>query len=125
MARQIVQHFKPKEFKCRCGRSECDAPQMDMEHMLKLEGLRREWGEPMLCTSGSRCVFWNAHVGGALLSQHVKGKASDWQMPKARQERFVELAKKHGFTGIGIADTFVHLDTRPGPRRVWSYPPRK
>ena len=42
-----------------------------------LDGLRGEWGRPIIVTSGYRCKDLNAAVGGTRNSQHPKGQAAD------------------------------------------------
>lgn len=77
---------------------------------------------PIYINSGWRSVQYNAKVGGAKSSQHLSGLAVDivWDGFVAKSDRtaqFVALAKKEGFRGIGLYNTFVHLDI--GPERQW------
>lgn len=117
----IGNYFKPEEFQCGCGMSKCGAPQMDMTLVLKLNGLRREFGEAMHLNSASRCPAWNLKCGGAKDSFHLKGMAVDVRAPNGDyMRRLIVLALKHGFT-IGIMKHAVHLDTRPGPPIVFGY----
>ena len=46
-----------------------------------LEPLRIYAEEPVVISSGYRCPKLNRLVGGALLSQHVKGEAADIRIP--------------------------------------------
>lgn len=116
-----LKFFKLSEFRCTCGRAECDAPAMDMTTLLKLEGLRLEFGEPMIVNSGSRCAFQNAKVGGAEASQHMLGRAVDIHCPDGSyMRRLLLLALKHGFS-IGVKKHMIHLDTRPGVPTVFGY----
>ena len=46
-----------------------------------LEPLRIYAEEPVVISSGYRCPRLNRLVGGALLSQHVKGEAADIRIP--------------------------------------------
>ncbi len=119
-----VPFFTDSELACRCGRPECDAVRMDMDTVFKLEGLRREFGQPMHVNSARRCEFWNRHpdVKGAKDSQHLYGRAIDIRVPNAVYAmRLFELARKHGFTGIGVGKTFLHLDTRDGTPVLFGY----
>ena len=94
---------------------------MDPEFIAKLQALRDVWGKPMLVSSGARCATWNAIIHGAAQSQHLLGKAADIVFPDARDiPKFVALAEKLGFGGIGTGLTFVHLDSRDGHAR-WTY----
>lgn len=115
------ENFTKHEVSCKhCGEFYYDAPAMD-----KLQRLRDLWGRPLVINSGHRCKSHNANVGGAPGSQHLK-LAFDVRMPKATasrvsgshsQQEFVRLARQVGFTGIGVYNSFVHLDT--GPARTW------
>lgn len=119
--RQLTPHFRASEFRCRCRRPDCDAVPMDAELLAKAEALRVLWGLPLIVTSGQRCIYWNAAVGGAPASQHPKGKAVDFLVRDlAEAERLAAAAAQVGFGGIGIARTFVHVDVGP-PGRRWRY----
>jgi hypothetical protein len=77
---------------------------------------------PIYINSGWRSVQYNAKVGGAKSSQHLNGLAVDivWDGFVAKSDKtnqFVALAKKEGFRGIGLYNSFVHLDI--GPERQW------
>jgi hypothetical protein len=77
---------------------------------------------PIYINSGWRSVQYNDKIGGAKASQHLNGLAVDivWDGFAARSDKtnqFVALAKKQGFRGIGLYNSFVHLDI--GPAREW------
>lgn len=112
------QYFAPKEFKCRCGRKECDATAMKPLFLAKLEALRHEWGEPLVVSSGARCPFWNKECRGSPRSQHLMGNAADLIVPKAKQAAFVELAVAMNLVAVP-GPGFVHVDD--GPKRTWTY----
>jgi uncharacterized protein YcbK (DUF882 family) len=42
-----------------------------------LQPIRNEYGEPLVVSSGYRCLKLNKAVGGVSTSQHVKGEAAD------------------------------------------------
>lgn len=122
---QQLKYFSLREFKCRCGRKECDAVPVEEELLRLLEFLRHDWGHPLIVTSGVRCSFWNDKVGGALKSQHVLGKAADLKIKNRNEGKaLMALAKRVGFRGIGLAENFLHVDIRDGAPRFWEYPPR-
>lgn len=86
-----------------------------------LEDLRAKAGHrPLVITSAHRCPQWNAAVGGAPLSQH-KTLAVDIALAGQDRFRLLSAARAAGFTGFGLARSFIHLDTRPSPAR-WFYP---
>lgn len=77
---------------------------------------------PLYVTSGWRSVQYNKKVGGAKSSLHLNGQAVDvtWKGFAAKSEQtaqFVALARKQGFRGIGLYNSFVHLDI--GPEKQW------
>lgn len=84
-----------------------------------LEAARSEMGDkPIRIVSGYRCHPCNARVGGAQRSRHMYGDAAD--VPRGAIS--LAVARRVGFTGIGISGTWAtHVDTRPGPRSEWRY----
>ncbi len=116
--------FKDIELACKCGRLECDAAPMDIDTIMKLDGLRLEFAEPMILNSARRCEFWNnsKDVKGARNSQHLYGRAVDVRTPSAEYAmRLMKLALKHGFVGVGVSKTFIHIDTRSGDPVLFGY----
>jgi zinc D-Ala-D-Ala carboxypeptidase len=114
-------HFTPEELACRCGGRGCrGAYWHDGEFLDALEALRKEMGRPLKINSGHRCAIWNAVVGGVPGSQHRR-IAVDIAFQKHDRRAMVAAAEWLGFTGIGIAKSFLHLDRREIPAR-WTYP---
>lgn len=121
---RLTKSFTKAECRCKCRRPECNAKPMDMAFMAKLEAIRQDWGRPLLVTSGARCSYWNSRVGGAEHSKHLDGLAVDLYFSHPNDiVAFAALAEKHGFGGIGVATTFVHLDGRDVKAR-WTYDSR-
>ena len=117
-----IKHFTPSEF---------DSPDklgsgldMDMQFIRKLDELRICLGTPIIITSGFRTEDHNTYVGGVPFSAHMKGLAADIRVVGNEQRYWlVSKALELGFTRIGIARSFVHLDidlSLPHPR-VWLY----
>nr|WP_272874881.1 D-Ala-D-Ala carboxypeptidase family metallohydrolase [Agrobacterium tumefaciens] len=80
-----------------------------------LDALRGLLGKPLRINSGYRTPEHNKAVGGASGSGHVTGEAVDistrgWT--KADRTDLILYARKLGFTGIGIASTFIHIDMK-------------
>lgn len=109
-----VQYFKRSEFKCKCG--ECGGfPVEPSEELVSvLEKIRKYFGKPVIVNSGIRCATHNRNVGGAIMSQHLKGTAADIVVNGIAPERVAKYAEtllpKSG--GIGRYKTFTHVDVR-------------
>ncbi|MEL6210487.1 MAG: D-Ala-D-Ala carboxypeptidase family metallohydrolase, partial [Pseudomonadota bacterium] len=69
--------------------------------------------------SGHRCDLWNAAVGGAPRSQHKK-IAADIALAGHDRHKLKAAAERAGFSGLGLARTFLHVDRRCGPAQ-WFY----
>jgi len=123
---QLTEHFKRAEFACKCG---CGYDTADYELANVLEELRAhfnqeipaEWGVvTVVINSACRCSKHNAEVGGEDHSQHLYGRAADIVVkhftPKEVYDYLVE--KYPDKYGVGLYETFVHIDTRTnGPAR--------
>jgi len=113
---QLTRNFKLSEFKCR----HCDKVLLpDMELVYKLQLLRDMLGKP-ITTSGYRCPEYNKiliekGIKASPDSLHLKGVAADITSLGISPEELCYLAKKAGFSGIGIYDAHVHVDTRDTP----------
>lgn len=113
-------HFSPAEMACHCQGRFCGSEiWLDEEFMDALEALRRVVGKPLTVTSAHRCDQWNAAVGGAPLSRH-KQIAADILLRGHDRFDVLVAAESLGFTGIGMARSFIHLDRRKAPAR-WYY----
>lgn len=113
-------HFSPEELSCRCTGRFCQAEYWhDPAFLDGLEDLRVQVGRPIVINSGHRCDMWNAAVGGAPLSMH-KTIAVDLSLRHQDRTALKAAAIKAGFSGLGFARTFLHIDRRPTPAR-WFY----
>ena len=76
----------------------------------------------MTVHSGHRCPPYNAYVGGASASQHMKATAGDFTVEGVSPNTVQEyLLKRYADTkGIGRYNTFTHIDVRKGKAR-WDY----
>jgi len=115
----ISKYFKRKEFECPDG---CKFDTVDVELMAMLEDLREHFDSPITITSGCRCLTHNSEVGGSSKSQHLHGKASDVIVKNVGTDRVYDYldAKYPNSKGLGLANTFVHLDCR-NKRARWTY----
>jgi len=97
---------------------------MDPRLIEALEWLRSRIGnKAMVVNSGRRCQTHNENVGGKPKSQHLLGKAADIRVPVGlTSESLAAFARELAtFHGIGLYNTFVHLDVRDGARFEWDY----
>jgi uncharacterized protein YcbK (DUF882 family) len=109
---QLTKHFNDSEFRNSSLRP------MDEELIIKLECLRLSTGLVIKINSGVRTEEENRQAGGTSNSQHLLGKAVDISTRGYTSEekyRMLIEAARIGFTGIGIYDTFIHLDVRDRP----------
>lgn len=102
---------------CGCGRNEVKQWALD-----KLQDIRDEYGKGMIVNSGYRCADHPAEARKDKPGQHHEGVAFDISCDNGYDRlRLVELARKHGAKGIGVAKTFVHIDFRGMFPVMWSY----
>jgi len=116
--KQITKHFKAKEFFCKCGT--CHNQLIDIGHVSRLEILRQAINKPIKINSGFRCEKHNKIVGGTENSQHCKGTATDIVISDKTPEEVSSVADFLGFRGIGVYNTFTHIDSRNGKRGRWN-----
>lgn len=122
---RITDHFDSKEFACKDG---TEYPEALIEDRLKplcltLEVIRRvAGGQPLRITSGYRTLTYNRKIGSHDTSQHVKGRACDFQHPSLTTDQLYTLIAKlyaagqlPHLGGIGKYPTFIHVDVRPRP----------
>ena len=84
---------------------------MDETFLSMLDEARTEAKIPFKINSGYRTTEHNKVVGGVKSSSHLKGVAADIKCTDSRS-RFIILNAliQAGFTRIGIANTFIHVD---------------
>jgi len=97
---------------------------MDKTFLLRLDEARERAGIPFVINSAYRTPEHNAKIGGKPNSSHLRGLAVDISVTNSRQ-RFIILNAllDVGFTRIGIADTFIHvdLDNEKSKEVIWTY----
>jgi len=97
---------------------------MDSEFLQMLDSAREIYGKPMVINSGFRTEEHNAKVGGTANSSHIKGLAADIKCTtSADRWAMVHSLTKAGFNRLGIAKTFIHVDTDKSkpPFLIWTY----
>lgn len=116
---QISKDFNLQEFECT-GKNHRHV-RVDEKLVEKLQELRNILKTPLIINSAYRCPERNKQVGGAENSQHLYGKAVDVSIENidASIETIAEIADELGFDGIGLYNTFIHLDVR-GSKARWN-----
>lgn len=126
-----IQHFKPAEFICHCGRCNGSTPAgvadlMDQEFIKALDELRHRLGFPIGINSGYRCQDHNAAVSSTGRDgPHTTAKAADLNLNRGQAFQVVKHVEDLGFTGLGVQQKgngrFIHLDTSHDTFALWSY----
>lgn len=114
--------FKAAEFE-KCSPA-CSMLQMDQNLLIMLDELRSKCGFPIILTSAFRSSDWDKAKGRSGTGPHTKGMAVDIVCRDSFHRRVVlQHALQMKFTGIGISDTFIHLDIKPRSYgcSVWLY----
>jgi zinc D-Ala-D-Ala carboxypeptidase len=119
-------YFTEDEVKCK----HTGLCHMDDDFMTKLDIIREEVGVPFIVTSGYRDKTHPIEAKKTTPGAHASGKAVDILIRGKDALKLIEVALKHGITGLGVKQQgdsrFIHLDTldsephRPRPT-VWSY----
>lgn len=108
----LSRNFSRSEFACHDG---CGFADPDPKLVAGLQQLRDIVNQPITIVSGCRCQAHNRAVGGEPHSQHLLGNAADIKikgfLPRGIRQEALEIPVfKAG--GIGIYDTWVHVDVR-------------
>ena len=109
---KVSKHFRVREFASKDG---SDKVLIDDDLVTLLENIREAaGGKAITINSGYRSPEHNAAVGGVSNSQHVKGTAADIVVEGTDPLTVGQIAEhflnKKG--GIGVYQTFTHVDTR-------------
>ena len=129
----LTKNFSSAEMMCSCG---CGEDSMDPDFMTILQNIRDDMNRPLRVSSAVRCAKHNSRVSSTGKDgPHVPRKngtaASDIVIAGADALRLIDIARKHGVSGVGISQRgthskrFIHLDTisdshHPRPT-MWSY----
>ena len=118
----MVRYFSDIEFRY------CDPPcsfgYMDLNFMKLLDNARHISNSPFVPTSAFRSVEHEIEQGRSGTSSHTKGIAIDLAVKNSKQ-RFdiLNALLSTGFTRIGIAKNFIHVDLDKAKSQtvIWDY----
>lgn len=97
---------------------------MNPEFLKMLDNARHYAGVPFKINSGYRSKEHNFRIGGSKQSSHMKGLAADISAKSSLYRyKIINALLAAGFTRIGIADTFIHvdMDTDKVQNVIWTY----
>ena len=117
---RLSRNFTSTEFECPC----CGRSEMDAGFIKRLQKARSKARMPFRINSGFRCVKHNATVGGVPTSSHLRGLAADISCrDSSKRYKIIEALMWAGLTRIGVADTFIHVDSDTVKRSptMWTY----
>lgn len=129
---KLFPNFAPHELdsKDKDGSGKGTWVNMDLLFMTRLQALRMILGKPLNPTSAYRTPSHNKAIGGSPRSGHLFGKAVDIArihpitkkvlLTKEDCRKLVHYARLLGFTGVGIANSFIHIDMMPRVA-AWRY----
>ena len=111
-------YFKIEDFDCQ----ETGENQMSPEFLNMLDILRENAGFPFVITSGYRSPNHSIEAKKEKAGTHAQGIAADIKVNSGAERMIiVKEALALGFTGIGVAKTFIHVDIRKTTPVVWTY----
>ena len=126
MTDMISAHFSKTEMMCGCG--DCGKYEMDSEFMRMLEEIRKEYGKPMIVSSGFRCSEWNQKKSSTGPNgPHTTARAADIRVFGSNAHELEKVALANGATGIGVSQKgphkkrFLHIDNLGGINRPWMW----
>lgn len=111
-------YFKVEDFACQ----ETGENLIESHFVHKLDRLREVCGFSFIVTSGYRSPRHSKEAAKAKPGQHSTGRCADIAVHNGRERMLlVREALLAGFTGIGVARSFVHIDERLGTPVMWVY----
>ena len=109
--KKLSANFRVREFACTDG---SDPIFIDTDLVAVLQKIRTHFGKPVTITSAYRTPIHNKSVGGTTYSQHLYGMAADIKVSGVSPKKVAKYAETllKGKGGIGIYQTFTHIDVR-------------
>ena len=108
---KLSTNFRVREFACSDG---SDPIFISPDLVTILQKIRTHFGKAITITSAYRTPSRNKAVGGTADSRHLFGMAADIKVSGVTPKKVAEYAETllQGTGGIGIYDTFTHIDVR-------------
>jgi zinc D-Ala-D-Ala carboxypeptidase len=111
-------YFKKDEFKCKHTGDNFISERL----ISRLDVLREACGFPLVVVSGYRSPKHPIEAAKSTPGTHTRGIAVDLRVRNGIERmKLVSEAIRLGFTGIGVAKSFVHLDIRDDTPVMWLY----
>lgn len=108
---RLSANFRAREFDCP-GTGCCTETLVDERLVEHLQKIRDHFGRAIV-PLGYRCPVHNARTANAApKSKHTMGMAADFHIDGVKPAEIAKYAETLGIKGIGLYDTFVHIDTR-------------
>ena len=123
MAEPCTENFPVFELRCKCEICRLEVPnECSTEALTALQRVREEFGKPITLTSAYRCENHPKEARKTKPGRHNEGIAFDILVPWGSDRMtLLMLAAKHGFSGFGFANSFLHIDYRDTPYASWGY----
>ena len=113
-----LKYFKVSDFDCQ----ETGENEMDEGFLKKLDHLRHVCAFPFYITSGYRSPSHSIEKSKRVPGTHAQGIAADIAVSGGSERmQIIKHATAMGFTGIGVAKGFVHVDIRKTMPVAWCY----
>ena len=108
---KVSTNFRVREFACSDG---SDPIFIDSELVSILQKIRNYFGKAVTINSAYRTPTHNKSVDGTMYSQHLYGMAADISVSGVSPRKVASYAEKllPNRGGIGVYDTFTHIDVR-------------
>lgn len=118
--KKLSDNFIVSEFRCKDG---SDSIFIDTELVEVLQRIRNHFGKPLTINSAYRTKAYNIKIGGVSNSQHVQGTAADIVVKGVDPLKVAQYAEyiMHNNGGIGLYNSFVHVDVRVRRSRWKNY----
>ena len=114
-----LRYFEKADFDCQ----ESQENEMSDEFLATLDELRDRCGFPFIVTSGYISATHSAEINKEKpgTGTHCQGVACDIKVQGGAQRRLIVKQALSMGMSVGVAKTFVHVDTRQTTPVLWCY----